>query len=254
MAEEKLNPEEEVVQDGASQTPEEDAWTAGMEGKYPELKGNREALFKASREGYDREHNLNKENADTYGKIYSAIDKSPEVAAFVNRVTNPEEGAEPEEAFAEFGEDLVKLLTGEIDNETYRNAKKARVENETKRKADEEARNAAVGQAFVDACSELNLSPEETEKKILAKFNGEDATEFIANKDFFKAIIQSLTYDDDMLAAEARGRNAQITERNRRKSTGSDGIPRSSQAGSTQKRFDPNSLEAMAEYRKKMNS
>ena len=85
-------------------------------------------------------------------------------------------------------------------------------------------KNAAIGEAFVNACKELNLDPEETEKKIIAKFNGEDATEFLANTEFFKAIINSLSYEDDMLAAEARGRNANMQERDKRKSMGSDGL------------------------------
>lgn len=251
MADEKLKTEEPELELGASQTPEEDAWMTGMEGKYPDLKGNREAMFKASREGYDREHKLNKENADAYGKIYNAIERSPEAASFINRLTNPEEGAEPEEAFAEFGEDLVKLLTGEIDNEAYRNAKKARMDA----KAKEDEKNAAVGQAFVDACTEMGLDPEETEKKILAKYNGEGATDFMANSEFFKAIIRSLSYEDDMLAAEARGRNANVAARDARRSAGNDGLPRTGNAaGAMQKKYDPNSLAAMAEQRRRMSN
>lgn len=254
MSEKELTKDENELGNTVSQTPEEDAWLAGMEGKYPDMKGNREALFKASREGYDREHELNKENADAYGKIYNAIDKSPEVASFINKLTNPDDGAYPEEAFAELGEDLVKLLTGEIDNEAYRNAKKTRYDNEAAEKAKEEEKNAAIGEAFVNACKELNLDPEETEKKIIAKFNGEDATEFLANTEFFKAIINSLSYEDDMLAAEARGRNANMQERDKRKSMGSDGLPRGGQSGARPKKADPNSLEAMQMYRRKMNS
>lgn len=257
MAEEMKKIEEPELELEASQTPEEDAWMAGMEGAYPDLKGNREALFKASREGYDREHKLNKDNADAYGRIYAAIDRSPEMGAFINKIVEPDSEEFPEEAVLAFGEDLKKLITGEYDTEAYRKAKKAAEEKraaEEKAKADEEAKNEAIGQAFVDACQELGLDPEATEKKILAKFNGEDATEFMANKEFFKAIIQSLTYEDDMLAAEARGRSAQMTERNARRSAGSDGLPRSGANAGQGRKYNPNSLAAMAEKRRLLNS
>ncbi len=250
MKDEELEKENVQSQEQVSQTPEEDAWVQGMEGKYPDLKGNREALYKASREGYDKEHELNKSNADSYGKIYNAIQSSPEAAKVINRLVNPKEGEEPEAAFAEFGEDLVDLLTGKIDSPTYSKRKKELAEQ----KAKNEELNIKAGEAFVNACEELGKDPEETTKALAQKYNagGEGDTDFRASKDFYVALIRSLTYDDDMVAAEARGRNAQFAERNRRSSAQTDGIPRSQSAGGQNAKYDPNSLAAIAERRKRM--
>lgn len=254
MAKEK--PIEEITQpEGAvSQTPEEDAWVAGMEQKYPEAKGNREAMFKASREGYDKEHELNKKNAQDYERIYEGIQRSPEVAGFVNRLTHPEDGEEPEEAYAEFGEDLVDLLTGKIDNKTYRDAK-ARKKAEADEKAKAEADTAeAAGKAYVEACESLGMDPKEAMGQLNAKYgNGGDEPDFRMSKEFYVALLKSLSYDDDMLAAEARGRNAQMKERNGRRGAASDGLPHSGSAGGAAKSADPNSLASVYARRAAMN-
>lgn len=245
------NTENTEGQPTVSQTPEEDAWLAGMEGKYPDLKGNREALYKASREGYDKEHELNKSNADSYRKIESAIQSSPEAARFINRIVNPQDGEEPEAAFAEFGEDLIDLLTGKIDSPTYSKRKK---ELADKKAADEELKVKA-GEAFVSACEELGKNPEEITNALAQKYNagGEGETDFRASKDFYVALIRSLSFDDDLIAAEARGRNAQLVERNRRNSAGTDGIPHSQGAGGMQNtKKDPTSLAAIAERRRRL--
>lgn len=251
MAKEK-EPELELEQETAtepavSQTPERDAWLAGMKGKYPDLGDDEEALYKASREGYDREHKLNKDNAEDYGKIYDAIQRSPETASFISRLTNPEEGARPEEAFAEFGDELRQLIAGEIDAPAYREKMAAK---ESEKAAKDEADKAA-GEAYVAACEELGLDPEKAEQDIIAKY-GKDG-QWMASKDFFTALLKSLTYDDDMAAAELRGRNAQVTERKATRNN-NDGLPRSGSAGAQGKKYDPNSLAAMAEQRRRMNS
>lgn len=245
-----------------SQTPEEDAWMAGMESKYPDLKGNREAMFKASREGYDKEHELNKENASAYKAIDDAIGSSPEVAMFMNRIVNKtDENAEPEEAFAEFGEDLVDLLTGKTDNETYRTKKKERADKmaeDEKMRAEKEAAEKEIttkaGEAFVAACEELGMSPEDAEKKLMDKYGNSETSDFRLSQDFYKALLKSLTYEDDMLAAEARGRNAQMGERDQRRMGGTDGLPHGNNGGGMPKKYDPNSLAAMAEQRRRMSN
>lgn len=245
------NAENAKGQPVVSQTPEEDAWLAGMEGKYPDLKGDREALYKASREGYDKEHELNKGNADSYRKIENAIQSSPEAARFINRIVNPQDGEEPEAAFAEFGEDLIDLLTGKIDSPTYSKRKKELADQ----KAAEEELNVKAGEAFVSACEELGKDPEETTNALAQKYNasGDGKTDFRANKDFYVALIRSLSFDDDLIAAEARGRNAQLTERNRRSNTGTDGIPHSQGAGGAPSaKKDPASLAAIAERRRRL--
>lgn len=240
----------DVVQPAAGEAshPEEDAWVAGLEGKYPDLKGNREGLFKASREGYDREHKLNKDNADSYGKIYDAIQRSPEAAKFINRMVNPVEGEEPEAAFAEFGEDLVDLLTGKIDSPAY---SKRKAELSAQRAADEEL-NMRAGEAFVAACEELGKEPEAATQELIAKYGGGgESADFRASKEFYVALLRSLTYDDDLIAAEARGRNARMTERDRRSGAVTDGLPNSNSVGGNAAKYDPNSLAAIQERRRK---
>lgn len=248
MAQNDVELPEDEMQEQESQSPEEDKWMQGMEGKYPDLKGDREGMFRASREGYDKEHELNKENADAYNRISNAIQKSPESAEFINRLVNSDDDSDPVDMMIDiFGDDLSEVFGNGGNVEALKSKHK---DTQAKRKAEDE-KNQEIGQAYVDACEELGVEPEETERKIVAKFNGEDAQEFLANKEFFKAIIQSLSYEDDMLAAEARGRNAKMGERNRRGVT-SDGLPRSTSAGGAEKQFDPNSLGAINERRRRM--
>lgn len=250
MAQETETKEVTAPEGTVSQTPEEDAWMAGMEGKYPEHKGDREAMFKASREGYDKEHELNKQNAEDYGKIYNAIQRSPETAGFINRLTHPQEGEEPEEAYAEFGEDLVDLLTGKIDNKAYREKKAANRAAADEAKAKEDSMKQAAGEAFVAACEEIGLSPEDAEKKLVEKFKSEDG-DFRMSKDFYAALLKTLSYDDDIAAAEARGRNASLAERNNRRSVGTDGLPRTQGTGGATN-TKKSSLAAIMEREKRM--
>lgn len=252
------NTQEAATQQNQVENPEEQAFWSGMENKYPDLKGNKEALYKAAREGYDKEHELNKKNSDSYKEIYDAIQRSPETARFINRITHPEKGAEPEEAFAEFGEPLVDLLTGKIDNATYRKRKGELAEESKKRaeaKAAEDEMNVKAGEAFVEACKEIGIEPEEAEKQLTAKFNGEGGSrDFRANKSFYTALLQSLSREDDILAAEARGRNAQMQEKDLRRNKSNDGLPRSNGSGAgTAKVYDPNSLEAAMRRRARLD-
>lgn len=231
---------EETASAAAPARPEYESWKKGMQTKYPELGDDDEALFKASREGYDAEHEKNKENEFNNGRIYGAIQKSPEVANFIGRLANGDDES-PEEAFAEFGEDLVELLTGKINSETYN---KRKSESEAARQASEDAEKAkqeAAGKAYVDACTELGVDPEETEKKLLEAFSGGSDT-FIASKEFYTALIQSLTREDDLAAAAAQGRGMSMANA-RKRSMGGDGLPRSA-AGAASAGADKDSFAA----------
>lgn len=241
-----------------SETPNRDKWRQGLIGKNPELEGaDDEALYAASMDGYDAEHEANKIHAkddEDKQRIQDAISKSPEVAAFMNRFLNPEDGAEPEEAFAALGDDLVDLLTGKIDNEAYRNKKAANA----KAKADKEAADIAIkneaGKAFTEACEKIGIEPEEAYSQLMAKYGKEGGEDFRADATFYEALLRSLTYDEDIAAAEARGRTQSFNERRGNSRGNSDGLPhRQTGGGAAIEKEDPNSLAAIGRRRARMS-
>lgn len=232
-----------------STTPNRDAWRAGIMKKNPNLGENPsdEDLYAASMSGYDTEHEQNKKNQKDNGMLYEALQRSPEFAGVVSKLANPEEGQEPGEEFLALGEDLVDLLTGKIDAPKFREGRQAKRDAEAKKAELDKA----AGEAYTKACETLGIDPEETMGKLLDKYGTEDKKGFLADERFYTALIQSLTRDEDIEAAEARGRGAQIATRKETASAASDGIARST-AGSaaTPKTTNPNSLAAIGERRR----
>jgi len=253
QVQEPIMTETEVVIEA---NPEEKLWMDGMEAKYPDLKGNKEALYKASREGYDKEHELNKENADTYKRIYDAMEREPKAAVFINKLTNPEnEDTAIEEAILEMGDDVLDLVSGKIDMPAYREKKAAMAEEKAKADAEKMEMEKAAGEAFVGACEEIGIEPDEAYNRLKDMYGEEGKdVDFRTSKPFYVALLRSLTYEDDLLAAEARGRNAKMTERDNRKIVESDGLPRSTSGGQgAAAKRNPNSLGSIMAERAAMN-
>lgn len=207
---------------GQSQTSMEEQWMRGMEEKYPDLKGNREALFETSKRTYDEQHaELKKANAfmERSAKEANDMDRilqsDPDLSTVFLSIF--EKGTRPVIAFIKGMRPLLKQYAeGKLTDEEIEEALK-----------EEEAQKLAAskrGQMQFDAleaeCAERGWDVKETLDKFEEVFNKECSTPEECReqvKQFFKI----LDYDEAVSAAETRGRNSKITEERRQHVPGS---------------------------------
>lgn len=233
--------EQEVVS-----TPNFERWKAGIMKNNPNLTedSDLEEFYAASSAGYDAEHDFAKKSRDEVAKMEELLTKHPEMASFYNNVVNAEDedlGA----AFLDLGELVTAYATGEIDSPKYRAGKE-----EQKRKEKEIAeKSAAQVVAFEQACKEMGVDAEEVSQALMDKlFNPMAAYEL--SKELWKSLINMLNYDDDVAAAEIRGRNANITAQRKKIQESTDGIPhRPSTTAPTTKAQVNSPLDSVVERR-----
>ena len=223
MAKKKDEQELEVIaeQQEVVSTPNFERWKAGVLKKNPNLTedSDMEEIYAASMAGYDAEHDYAKKSRQEVEMLDKTLKQHPEMASFYDSVINAE-GEDLGAAFLNLGELITAYAKGEIDSAAY----KAGME-EKKRKDEETAtKSDAQAAAFEKACEEMGVDPEETSQELMDKlFNPMAAYELTVEA--WKGIIKMLHYDDDVVAAEVRGRNANITAQRKKMENSTDGIP-----------------------------
>lgn len=214
MAKETEKPEE--TPKNPSLTPMEDAWMRGMEDTYPDLKGNREALFETSKRTYDEQHTALKKANDFISRankeaddMKAILDTDPDLSTVFTSIF--EKGTRPVIAFIKGMRPLLK---------DYAEGKLTDEEVETALKEEEAARLASSkkGKMQIDAleaeCAERGLDVKETLDKFESVFMRECNTPEEC-RDQVKQFFKILDFDDAVSAAETRGRNSKITEEKR---------------------------------------
>lgn len=213
---EVITAEQEVVS-----TPNFERWKAGVMKNNPNLTedSDMEDFYAASSAGYDAEHDYAKKERAEVEKFHDMLTKHPEMASFYNSVINAED-EDLGEAFLNLGELIKAYATGEIDSAKYAEGmnEKKRIEEETNGKQEAQAA------AFEKACEEMGVDPVETSQSLMDKLFNPMAT-YALTVDLWKSLIKMLSYDDDVAAAEVRGRNANITAQRKKIENSTDGIP-----------------------------
>lgn len=202
-------------------TPNFDKWKAGIMKKNPNLteESDMEDFYAASSEGYEAEHEYAKKNRGEVEQLDKLLKAHPEMASFMDSVLNSD-GEDLGEAFFNLGELAKAYATGEIDSPKY----KALSEEKNAKDAEIASKSQAQAVAFEDACKEMGVDPEEVSQELMEKlFNPMAAYEL--SKEVWKDLINMLNYEDDVTAAEVRGRNANITAQRKKLSDATDGIP-----------------------------
>ena len=227
-------------------TPNFDKWKKGIMSKNPNLteESDMEDFYAASTEGYETEHEYAKKNRGEVEQMDKLLKAHPELAAFMDNVVNSD-GEDLGEAFFNLGELTKAYATGEIDSPKY----KARLEERKAKDAEIASKQDAQAVAFEDACKEMGVDPEEISQALMEKlFNPMAAYEL--SKDVWKNLINMLNYEDDVTAAEVRGRNANITAQRKKLSDASDGIPHKPSAAAPAQQPKPKTdLDIIAERR-----
>lgn len=231
---EVITEEQEVVK-----TPNFETWKAGLMKRNPNLTedSDMEEFYAASSAGYDAEHDYAKKERVEVEKLREVLTQHPELAEFFDSVLNAKDG-DLGHAFLNLGEVTRAYANGEIDSPAYQ----AGMEEKKRKEAEVKEKSALQAAAFEDACKELGVDPEETAQALAEKlFNPMAAYE--VTKDVWGNLIKMLNYDDDVAAAEVKGRNANIMAKRKKLETSTDGIPHAPSATASTKATESSPLD-----------
>ena len=197
------------------ENPNEQEWFAGMEEAYPDLKGDREALFKASKEGYDKQHAYYKKAVAEQEQLNAILESDPDLNAMFTEIFERGKDGNPGLALHHMRPLMKKYVNGEITSEEYL-AEQKRMQEEDAALQKKQAMQQA---AFVKECEERGWDVEETLTKLNEVMNGPCETEEQCREQV-RNIFKILDYDPAVAAAEVRGKNSKITEEKRKNSGG----------------------------------
>ena len=233
-----------------SETPNRDAWFANMRGKYGEDKSDEE-LFDLSSKGYDKEHEYAKQARSDVNEFAEAIKNNPQLLPFYQKVI--ELGADNAEmALLELGDDLVDLLTGNIDSEAYQEKKRRKAESdaESSRLAEEKSTKQTAQRAALEAWAEKKgINPDEFVGEVQSKLLDPLAA-FSAEEALFDSLYNMIYHDEDVEAARVQGRNEKIVTERKKNAGSSDGqVNRSSAAAGADKPVQKSRLATIRENR-----
>lgn len=204
----------------APENPNFTRWRDGLVKKNPNIDPNDlEALYAASSTGYDEEHEYAKKNRAEVDKLNKLFQKHPELGKFFDSVANAEDD-DLGEAFLNLGELVTGYATGAIDSQKYKDGVAAKKQREQEIATKEEA----CGVAFKEACEALGVDEKETAQSLREKLFDPLAA-YEMSVEAWKSLINMLNYDDDVAAAEIRGRNENITAQRKSRAAASDGLP-----------------------------
>jgi hypothetical protein len=198
-----------------------------------------EDFYAASSAGYDAEHDFAKKQRAELKSLEETFSAYPEIAGFMDAALNAKDG-DLGAAILNLGEVTKAYANGEIDSPAY----KAGMEEKKRKEAEVKEKSALQAIAFEDACKELGVDPEETAQALTEKlFNPMAAYEL--TKEVWENLIKMLNYDDDVAAAEVKGRNANIMAKRKKLETSTDGIPHAPSATATTKATQSSPLDAV---------
>lgn len=201
--------EEALKAEETAKPSNKETWFKNMRSKRPDIPAEDEdALYGASMEGYDKEHEYANNMRNQTKKLSEAIDSSPELSTFMADIY--ERGAEghPEMAFINFGDLLQGYMSGEISSDEYIAEKEKRSKAESERKKKIEAQN----EVYKKWCESKGYDPEEwMEKANEALFSPMGNYELAEAQ--FEAIDNMLNYDADVKDAEESGKIAGRNEK-----------------------------------------
>lgn len=204
-----------------SETPNEDLFMENMGKKYPDIAGNREAIFGKSMEAYDGEHEYAKKARKQAESIDSILSKNEAINDFFIDLFKFGEEGHPELALPRLKPLYQQFINGELNSEE--------LEAEIKRMQEADAKTqslkAMAEEAWNEECKERGWDPEETKEKLFALI-GQDCETKEECREQVKNMLRILEYDDAVAAAETRGRNAKIKEQQRNHPAGVETLPR----------------------------
>lgn len=231
---EVITEEQEVVK-----TPNFETWKAGLMKRNPNLTedSDLEEFYAASSSGYDTEHDYAKKQRAEVENLRGVLTSYPELADFMDGVYNAENG-DIGAAILNLEEVINAYKNGDIDSPAY----KAGVEEKKRKEEETKEKSSLQAVAFEEACKELGVDPEETAQALTEKlFNPMAAYEL--TKEVWGNLIKMLNYDEDVAAAEVKGRNANIMAKRKKLENSTDGIPHAPSATASTKAPESSPLD-----------
>lgn len=171
---------------------------------------------------YDAEHDYAKKSREDVARMNEMAMREPELAGFIAGIYD---GKPIEEVITYLSPLAQAMLNGDIDAPTYRR----QLEEQRATKEKEDAMVAEFEAATVDLAQEYGISTEDL-KAMITPFL-QMLTEPGSAKKVIAAIKKANDYDNDIQAAEVRGRNAKISAE-RKSLARNDGMPRPNSAPS----------------------
>ena len=234
MANKNENQEQTQEQASASanaQPTNRERWERNLRAKYPDVQDEDE-LYGRAMDSYDTEHDYAKQSREEARQLADIINQNPEVAKFYSDLSQGNVGA----AFLNLGDLLKAYMSGEIDDEGYKNGLAERQKAEDAKKAAEDDRNskiAAQDEVFKQWCEKKGYDPEEWMKRASEQLFTPMSSYAMAEAQF-DAVDKMLNYDDDIEVARAQERNKKIVAERKKNAAASDGqLNRGSAAANT---------------------
>ena len=197
-----------------SVTPNEDMFMENLGKKYPDLAGNREAIFEKSMEDYDREHEYAKKGRKQAEDIKSFIEADENVNNFLIDFWEWGGKGKVWKAFLHLQPLWRQYINGEIQDDEFE--AELRRMNEEYEKTERVKEMAA--RAFDKVCEKRGWDPDETRQKLNDMLFAEVNTEEEAERQV-ENMFRVLDFDPAVEAAEIRGKNATIEEQRRNEPT-----------------------------------
>lgn len=220
----------------AAQPTNRDKWLENMRAKYPDVQ-DEDALYEASMSGYDQEHEYAKKQRAENQQLAETLNASPELARMYSEMLERGKDGHPEMAILNIGDLLKAYLNGEISSDEYiaEKEKRSAEESEKAKKID------AQMEVLKQWCEKKGYDVDEWLQKANDALLSPLSTFDLAEAQF-EGIDKMLNYDEDVQAAEIRGRNANISEKRRKAAGASDGLVNSGSAGTASAPKKPMSI------------
>ena len=204
-----------------SVTPNEDLFMENLGKKYPDLAGDREAIFGKAKEDYDKEHEYAKKGRKQAEDIKGFFQADENVNNFFVDLWEWGPKGKAWKAFLNLSPLYRQYMNGEIQDEEFEAALRDMEANY----AEIERKKEMAAKAFEDVCKERGWDPEETKVKLNDLIAKEVETEEEA-KEQVRQMFRILEFDDAVAAARVGGRNEKIVEQKRNHPAGIDTLPR----------------------------
>lgn len=209
-------------------TPNEDMFMENLGKKYPDLAGNREAIFGRSMEDYDKEHEYAKTSRQQAKNIKDMLEADENVNNFLIDFWEWGGKGKAWKAFLHLQPLWRQYINGEIQDDEF--------EAELRRMNEEYEKTERVkdmaAKAFDRVCEKRGWDPDETRKKLSDLLFAEVNTDAEAEQQV-ENMFRVLDFDSAVAAARIGGRNEKIVEQKRNHPAGIDTLPRNGGAAAT---------------------
>ena len=222
--EEKVAMEQAQQAEPAAASTNRDKWLQNMRAKYPEIE-DEDALYEASMNGYDAEHEANKRFRAETEAFDEAIRNSPELADVYAWIFEHKDDGKAAMAMRMLPPELKRYTWDEsYGDEEYLADRQKRIDEEKAQSERDAKLQEMREQAFVEVCKEDDIKDPAAALEALRGIFENPCENLDQCKEQARAFLKMINYDSAVEAAEVRGRNEQIEAKRAKRAGASDGM------------------------------